>query len=72
MASEAKTVSDQNAASLAHWCRGRVVEEIDPFDDSVSLGVNVPCHDGEVKRASSGHMVIRRHDGTFDVYNPHA
>lgn len=74
MSSEAKTVTEQNAAELAQWCDGRVVEEIDPFDDSVRRpGINVLCHGqgGPVKRASVGQIIIRQHNGTFDVYDPY-
>lgn len=73
MASESRTVTKDNAAAIANWCGGRVVEEIDPFDGSTSPGINVLCHGkgGPVKRASVGHMVIRQSNGTFDVYNPY-
>lgn len=67
MGAEAKSVTPDTAAAIAEWCGGVLVEEIDSLDSSVRRpGINVPCGD-QVKRASCGNTVIRKHDGTFDV-----
>jgi len=64
---EAKQVTPDTAANIASWCGGVLVEGINVEDSSIRQpGINVPCGD-EVKRASCGDTVVRKHDGTFDV-----
>lgn len=67
MSSEARTVTEKNAAELAVWCGGRLVMEHDALDDDKSSpGINVPTRDG-VGRARVGDMLIRTNDGKFDI-----
>lgn len=55
---------------ISVWCKGLVVEEIDPFDrQKTQPGLNVPGKD-EVKRASLGDWVLKHEDGSFDVSKP--
>jgi hypothetical protein len=68
MGSEGRTLSELNAAEIAQWCQGSVVTEHDALDhDRTQPAVNVQCGD-IVKRARLGDMVIRKNDGTFDVF----
>lgn len=68
MGSEARTLTAENAHEISEWCGGMVVQEHDALDHSkIQPGVNLQCGD-EVKRASVGDMVIRLHDGTFELY----
>lgn len=68
MASEARTVSDENASFLAIWCGGKLVNEQDALSPHINhSGINVPVGDG-VKRASVGDTIIRKSDGTFDIF----
>lgn len=67
MASEARTLTENNAAELADWCGGRLVMEHDALDDDkTSPGINVLV-DGDVRRASVGDTLIRKNDGTFRI-----
>jgi hypothetical protein len=70
MASEAKTLTANNAAELAHWCGGRAVKEHDALDHtSFTPGINVPTNGGaSVERASMGDTIIKKHDGTFEIF----
>lgn len=71
MSSEARVVTDINAYEITEWCKGRMVMEHDALDhDKAWPGINVPCGD-DVKRASLGDIVIKKHDGTFDVHKNH-
>lgn len=68
MASEARNLTENNAAELAQWCGGRLAREHDALDHSQStLGINVPVVDG-VERASVGDTIIRRNDGQFEIF----
>jgi len=68
MASEARTVTADNAAFLAVWCGGKLVNEQDALMPHINTpGINVPCGD-TVKRASMGDTIIRKSDGTFDIF----
>lgn len=68
MSSEARTLTHENAAEVAEWCNGKIVKEHDALNHSVtSPGINIQCGD-EIKRASVGDVVIRKSDGTFEVY----
>lgn len=68
MASEARTLTAENAAELAHWCGGRLAMEYDALDENkTSPGINVPLRDA-VGRASVGDTIIRQHDGTFSIF----
>jgi hypothetical protein len=68
MSSEARTLSKDNGWELADWCGGNLVAEHDALDDSkVSPGINVPVGD-DVQRASMGDTIIRKNDGTFEIF----
>lgn len=68
MGSEARILTVENATYIASWCKGRLVNEQDALSPHINTpGINVPCGD-EVKRASVGDTVIRKNDGTFDVF----
>jgi hypothetical protein len=68
MGSEARSLTRENAAELAHWCGGRLVTEHDALDhESTSPGVNVPVGN-DVERASLGDLIIHNNDGTFTVF----
>lgn len=65
-------VTAETAEAVAAWCRGLLVEEIDPEDSSKRYpALNVQCGD-EVKRASLGDYVIKHENGTYDVMGPMA
>jgi hypothetical protein len=62
MGFDGRTVTAGNAADIAHWCGGKLVEEEDALDPTKKYaGINVPCGT-EVRRASEGDTVIT--DGT--------
>lgn len=64
---EAEQVTDENAAQIAYWRGGVIVEEIDPQDSSKKhLGVNIPTLNGNA-RASTGDFVVRRMNGVVEV-----
>lgn len=68
MSSEARNLTENNAEELAHWCGGRVVAEHDALDhENWTPGINVPVKDG-VQRASKGDTIIRKNDGTFEIF----
>lgn len=68
MASEARTLTEKNAEALAAWCGGRAVVEHDALDSTkTSPGINVPVSGG-VERASLGDTLIRKADGTFEIF----
>jgi hypothetical protein len=68
MSSEARTLTENNVWELATWCGGNPVVEHDALDhDKTSPGINVPTKDG-VERASLGQTIIRKNDGTFEVF----
>lgn len=68
MGSEARNLTANNAAELAHWCSGMLVKEHDALDhNKVSPGINVLTADG-VQRASVGDTIIRNNDGTFRIF----
>jgi hypothetical protein len=67
MASEARTVSKENASFLAEWCGGTLVNEQDALLPHINTpGINVPVGDN-VERASMGDTIIRKNDGSFEV-----
>lgn len=67
MASEGRLLTKDNSAEIAEWCGGRMVPEKDSLTGlPVGIGINLLCGD-EVKRASVGDVIIRNHNGTFDV-----
>lgn len=67
MSREAKSLTSENAVEIANWCIGLYVLQTDALDPSISLpSVNVSTAQGIV-RAQPGDMVIRNHDGSFDV-----
>jgi hypothetical protein len=68
MSSEARVLTAENATMLAEWCKGRLVNEQDALSPHVNRpGINVPVKDG-VERASMGDTIIRKNDGTFEVF----
>lgn len=68
MGSEARIVTKENASALATWCRGKLVNEQDALLPHINTpGINVPVGDG-VERASLGDTIIRKNDGTFQVF----
>lgn len=68
MGSEARTLSEYNARELAEWCGGRAVVEHDALDhDKTTPGINVPVKGG-VERAHVGDTLIRKNDGTFEIF----
>jgi hypothetical protein len=68
MSSQARILTNDNGRELAHWCGGRLVAEHDALDDSkTSPGINVPVGN-DVQRASVGDTIIRKHDGTFEIF----
>lgn len=71
MSSEARILTKESAAFLAAWCKGHLVMEEDALDSSVRTpGINLWV-DGRVQRASMGDTIIRKNDGTFDIFkNP--
>jgi hypothetical protein len=69
MASEARVLTRDNALQVAAWCKGRVVGEQDALDTSVlTPGINLQVHTGDIQRASMGDTIIRRNDGTFEIF----
>lgn len=68
MGSEARILTAENANMLTAWCGGRQVNEQDALSPHINTpGINVPTNDG-VKRASMGDTIIRKNDGTFEVF----
>lgn len=68
MSSEARTVSASNVGEVAVWCGGKIVGEIDPFDDTASTpAINVQTGD-KVSRAYIGDTIIKNHDGTYQIF----
>lgn len=71
MSSEARLVTRDNAIAIAKWCGGYVVAQYDALDSNVSTpGINVPVGD-HVERAQLGDVIIRKHDGTFEIFKDH-
>lgn len=65
---EARTVSVHSAKDIAEWCGGLLIEEINALDESVvTPGINVPCGDGETRRASVGDVVFQNSKGKFEI-----
>lgn len=64
------TLTADNATIVSVWANAVIVEEIDPFDSTLTFpGLNVQCGD-TVKRASLGDRVLKHGDGTYDVMSP--
>lgn len=62
----AMQVTEELVESVAVWCGGIIVEEIDPETSERFRALNLVCGD-EVKRASANDWVIKKADKTFDV-----
>lgn len=63
---DVRTVTAANAAELAEWCGGRLVEEKNDQDPTKKQpGINVPVGDS-AERACVGDVIIE-HNGTFKV-----
>ena len=60
-----------NITVVAAWCKGRIVEEIDPFTNERLPALNVVCQNDEVKRARLGRVVQKLEDGSFNVTHLH-
>ena len=55
----AAQVTEENAAEVARWCKGLLVEEIDAVDPSKKYpAINVKTRDGEMMRAGVGDWVV--------------
>lgn len=68
MSSEARVLTLQNSYTLASWCGGKLVNEQDALMPHINTpGINVPVGEG-VERASLGDTIIRKSDGTFEVF----
>lgn len=65
---EAHQVTAETATEVTLWCGGKLVEEIHPFTQEKSPGINVPTVRG-VKRASTGDYVVLNVYGDFEVAN---
>jgi hypothetical protein len=69
MGSEAKVLTRDNALQIAHWCNGRMVVEEDALSSDIKTpGINLRVSSGEIQRASMGDTIIRKNDGTFEIF----
>lgn len=63
---DAVRLTEDNAADVAHWCRGDLIEEIDPeHPEEMQPGINLWTPNGE-KRASL-HMYVVHYGSQFFV-----
>lgn len=68
MSSQSRVVTESTVHEIALWCGGRVVVQHDALDyDKTVSAINVPVKN-EVERASLGDVVIRNHDGSFQIH----
>ncbi len=68
MGSTARMITAENIREVAGWCGGRIVTEIDPFDDAATnLAFNVKTIK-EIERAHIGDTIIKNHNGTFQLW----
>ncbi len=58
-----------NVYQVSEWCKGVVVEEIDPVTNQRYPALNVLCGD-DVKRASIDDCVVQDTNGEFNVMKP--
>lgn len=65
----AEQLQESNAAELAMECGGMLVEEIDPFTNEKTPGINVPTQLGNI-RASAGDYIVKNWMGQFSVEKP--
>lgn len=68
---EAMQLTPDNVTVVAIWCKGAIVEEIDPETNERYPALNVQCGE-DVKRASLNDWVIKTEAGEFDVKQPGA
>lgn len=61
---EAVRLTPENAEEVAEWCRGYLVEEIDPFSGERFPGINLPTYLG-VARVSCGDYVVKHEGDNF-------
>lgn len=62
----AEQLTPENVDALAHWCKGVVVEEIDPEDESNKyVGINVPTFEGAIRVSEGAYLVYDRRLDTF-------
>lgn len=75
---EAVRLNEDNAAAVAEWCKGTLIEEIDPeHPEEMQPGINLNTPNG-MKRASLGMYVVKygrqffaQHNRPFEtVYEP--
>lgn len=66
---EANLLTKENVTAVALWCGGQQVEEIDPFDNTRYVGINIPTLEGTM-RASEGDYVIKGVQGEFYPCKP--
>lgn len=67
MSSESRVVTTENAQEIADWCGGKHVIQHDALDHKgVTPGINIPVGKN-VERAQVGDIVIRNHDGSFQI-----
>lgn len=68
MSSESRVINKHNIDEVASWCGGRVVVQHDALDSSITFpAINVPVGDN-VRRANIGDMVIKKDDGSFEIF----
>lgn len=66
---EAIRVTEANVEDISKWCRGELVEEIDPeHPDENRYGVNVRTGYGDIERLTLG-MYISRAAGKFYIFH---
>lgn len=61
----AEQLTSENADELARWCRGMVVEEINPEDGSTYVGINIPTFDGTIRVSEGAYLIYSRKTGDF-------
>jgi hypothetical protein len=65
----AEQLDSSNAEELAEWCRGLVVEELEPYASKKRYkAINVPTLNG-VERLSQGQYLLCR-EGKFSIMGP--
>lgn len=67
---EANLLTPNNAAAVALWCGGVLVEEQDALNhEDKYVAINVPTAHG-MKRAQEGTWIVRKPTGDFDTMSP--
>lgn len=62
-------MTEENAAAVAEWCEGKVVQETDAVDPKITRwAVNFQGVD-EVERAHAGDVIIYNHEkNAYEIY----